>query len=99
MRLWSWVRWWWMRRMKSGGLTRGLRERKKTWGGEGEGEGEGDDAGGVLHITKSLRNRLGSSLAAKAANLPWTREMVAPPPPWTLVSYEPPTPPFTRSVG
>ena len=102
MRLWSWVRWWWMRRMKSGGLTQGLRERKKKGGGEeeGEGEGEGDDAGGILRITDWMRNRLGSSLAAKAANFPWTRGMVAPPPPpRTAVSYEPPTQPFTRSVG
>ena len=49
--------------------------------GDGEGEGEGDDAGGVLHITDWMRNRLGSSLAAKAANFPWTREMVGPNPP------------------
>ena len=69
--------------------------------GDGDGEGEGDDAGGVLRITDWMRNRLGSSPAAKAANFPWTREMVGPnpPPPWTPVSYEPPTPPFTRSVG
>ena len=95
MRLWSWVRWWWMRRMKSGGLTRGLRERKKRGGGEGDGdgEGEGDDAGGVLRITDWMRNRLGSSLAAKAANFPWTREMVGPnppPPPGRLCPTSPP---------
>ena len=40
MRLWSWVTWWCMRRMKSGGLTRGLRERKKRGGG-GRGGGGG----------------------------------------------------------
>ena len=71
-----------MRRMTSGGLTWGLRERKKRGGeGDGDGEGGGDDASGVLRITDWMRNRLGSSLAAKAANFPWTREMVAPPPP------------------
>ena len=43
--------------------------------GDGEGEGEGDDAGGVLRITDWMRNRLGSSLAAKAANFPRTREI------------------------
>ena len=76
------------------------REEEEGGGGEGEGkwEGEGDDAGGVLHITEWMRNRLGSSLAAKAAHFPWTRGMVAPPP-LTSVSYEPPTPPFTRSVA
>ena len=82
------VRWWWMRRMKSGGLTRGLRERKKRGGG-----GEGDDAGGVLRITDWMRNRVGSSLAAKAANFPWTREMVGPnppPPPGCLCPTSPP---------
>ena len=79
----------------------GVKREEEEGGGEGDGdgEGEGDDAGGVLRITDWMRNRLGSSLAAKAANFPWTREMVAPPPPWTPVSYEPPTPPFTRSVG
>ena len=87
----------------------GVKREEEEGGGEGdgdgegdwEGEGEGDDAGGVLRITDWMRNRLGSSLAAKAANFPWTREMVGPnpPPPWTPVSYEPPTPPFTRSVG
>ena len=52
-------------------------------GGDGDGEGEGDDAGGVLRITDWMRNRLGLSLAARAANFPWTREMVGPntPPP------------------
>ena len=61
----------------------GVKREEEEGGGEGEedGEGEGDDAGGVLRITNWMRNRLGSSLAAKAANFPWTREMVAPSPP------------------
>ena len=48
-------------------------KREKEEGGvegDGDGEGEGDDAGGVLRITDWMRNRLGSSLAAKAANFP-----------------------------
>ena len=49
--------------------------------GDGDGGGEGDDAGGVLRITDWMRNRLGSSLAAKAANFPWTREIIGPNPP------------------
>ena len=61
--------------------------------GDGHGEGEGDDAGGVLRITDWMRNRLGSSRAAKAANFPWTREMVGPnppPPPGRLCPTSPP---------
>ena len=34
------------------------------------GRGGGDDASGVLRITDWMRNQLGSSLAAKAANFP-----------------------------
>ena len=60
---------------------------------EGGGEGDGDDAGGVFRITDWMRNRVGSSLAAKAANFPWTREMVGPnppPPPGRLCPTSPP---------
>ena len=60
----------------------GVKREEEGGGGDGDGEGEGDDAaGGVLRITDWMRNRLGSSLAAKAANFPWTREMVGPNPP------------------
>ena len=59
----------------------GVRRRGGGGEGDGDGKGEGDDAGGVLRITDWMRNRLGSSLAAQAANFPWTREMVGPPPP------------------
>ena len=45
-------------------------EGDRDGGGDGDGEREGDDAGGVLRITDWMRNRLGSSLAAKAANFP-----------------------------
>ena len=61
----------------------GVKREEEEGGGEGggDGEGEGDDTGGVLRITDWMRNRLGSSLAAKAANFPCTREMVGPNPP------------------
>ena len=74
------------------------REEEEGGGGEGDGDGEGDvdgerdgdDAGGVLRITDWMRNRLGSSLAAKAASFPWTREMVGPPPLGRLCPTSPP---------
>ena len=68
----------------------GVKREEEEWGGDGDGEGEGDDAGGVLRITDWMRNRLGSSLAPKAANFPWTREMVAPHPPGRLCPTSPP---------
>ena len=63
------------------GVKREEEEEGGEGNGDGDGEGEGDDAGGVLRITDWMHNRLGSSWAAKAANFPWTREMVGPPPP------------------
>ena len=35
----------------------------------------------LLHVTEWMRKRLGSSVAAKGATFPWTREMVGPNPP------------------
>ena len=58
----------------------GVKREEEEGGGRGKGRGGGDDAGGVLRITECMRNRLGSSLAAQAANFPWTREMVGPNP-------------------
>ena len=82
----------------------GVKREEEEGGGRGVGMGRGMGMGRGRGMTPaaSCALRLGSSLAAKAANFPWTREMVGPnppPPPWTPVSYEPPTPPFTRSVG
>ena len=47
-----------------------VKREEEEGGGDGVGEGGRDDAVGVLPITDWMRNRLGSSLAAKAANFP-----------------------------
>ena len=50
---------------------------------EAGGGGSQSDAGDeptVLHVTDWMCKRLGSSVAAKAATFPWTREMPPPPP-------------------
>ena len=44
----------------------------------GRGSLRGGDEPSLLHVTGWIRKRLGSSMAAQAANFPWTREMVGP---------------------
>ena len=48
--------------------------------GGGVSESNGGDEPTLLHVIEWMRKRLASSVAAKAATVPWTREMLGPNP-------------------